>query len=418
MIFRTELLKNNIIKKGSLLILIIQLLFGVLASIKGDVNSYFTTFLVSFVACELVLLYGISQGANQRVIWSVITLLNIGICIQNILGQTSSEKTAGIMFVSLVITVCYAFFDKNYLVDKKFAMYFTSGLGIIASLFLIIFGESINGTKAWLTLGGISLQMSDVIKLTFIYFIALLYSSDFDESTKFKMSSVYLIIISALMVLMNELGTILVVFSVYITFVIMYIQNKKYKLIVLSCVLAGVFAISIMYLFTINYSELLENIGLSKVRIIFEKITERISIWINYDGSKYEDYGYQALKAKQAALIGGWFGTSKYTIHIPVAASDFVFPAILMKLGLVFGLTVIILFFNIYYRINYAKSMLKVASITALCFQAFIMIAGSINFFVMTGLGVPFLSSGGTNTLITYLLVYNILSRSDMTYEK
>ena len=418
MIFRTELLKNNIIKKGSLLILIIQLLFGVLASIKGDVDSYFTTFLVSFVACELVLLYGISQGANQRVIWSVITLLNIGICIQNILGQTSSEKTAGIMFVSLVITVCYAFFDKNYLVDKKFAMYFMSGLGIIASLFLIIFGESINGTKAWLTLGGISLQMSDVIKLTFIYFIALLYSSDFDESTKFKMSSVYLIIISALMVLMNELGTILVVFSVYITFVIMYIQNKKYKLIVLSCVLAGVFAISMMYLFTINYSELLENIGLSKVRIIFEKITERISIWINYDGSKYEDYGYQALKAKQAALIGGWFGASKYTIHIPVAVSDFVFPAILMKLGLVFGLTVIILFFNIYYRINYAKSMLKVASITALCFQAFIMIAGSINFFVMTGLGVPFLSSGGTNTLITYLLVYNILSRSDMTYEK
>lgn len=418
MIFRVELLKNNIFKKGSLLILIIQLLFGVLAAIKGDINSYFTTFLISFVACELVLLYGISQGANQRVIWSIITLINIGICIQNILGQTSSEKTAGIMFVSLVITTCYAFFDKTYSVDKKFAMYLMSGIGIIASLFLIIFGKSINGTKAWLTLGGVSLQMSDIIKLTFIYFIALLYSSDFDESRKFKMSSIYLIIISALMVLMNELGTILVVFSVYITFVVMYIQNKKYKLIVLSCVLSGVLAITMMYLFTINYGELLDDIGLSKLKIVFEKITERISIWINYDGSKYEDYGYQALKAKQAALIGGWFGTSKYTIHIPVAASDFVFPAILMKLGLVFGLTVIILFFNIYYRINYAKSALKVASITALCFQAFIMIAGSINFFVMTGLGVPFLSSGGTNTLITYLLVYNVLSRSDMTYEK
>ena len=413
-----DIIKTDIIKKGSLLILLIQFLFGLLSAVKGDINSYLTTLLVSFAVCESMLMYGVSQGANKRVIWSCITLVNIGICIQNILGQTSSTKSVVIMFVSLCVVVFFAYFDKNYFVKKEALLYILAGFSIIVSLFLIVFGRSINGTKAWLTIGGISLQISDLIKVAFLYFIAVLYSSDYEEKTKFKVSSLFFAIISALLVMMNELGTILVNFSVYITFIIIFIKNKKYKRIIIASIICGIILLSFFYLFTINYGGILDNMGLGKLKIIFEKVTNRISVWINYDGTKYESFGYQALKAKQAALIGGWFGNSEYTIHIPVAASDFVFPAILMKLGLAFGIGVIILFFNIYYRLNYTKSPLKIASVTALCYQAFIMIAGSINFFVMTGLGIPFLSSGGTNTLVTYLLVYNILSRSDITYEK
>ncbi len=413
-----DIFKADIVKKGSLLILLTQFLFGLLSAVKGDINSYLTTLLVTFAVCEFILIYGISQGANKRVIWSCITLVNIGICIQNILGQTSSSKSAVIMFLSLCIVGLYGYFDKNYFVKKETLLYILAGFSIVASLLLIIFGRSINGTKAWLTIGGISLQISDLIKVAFLYFMSVLYSSDYEEKMKFKISSLFFVTISVLMVMMNELGTILVNFSVYITFIIIYIKNKKYKTIIIASIMGGIILLSLFYLITIKFGGILDSIGLAKLRIIFEKVTNRINVWINYDGTKYESYGYQALKAKQAALIGGWFGNSEYTIHIPVAVSDFIFPAILMKLGLSFGIGVIILFFNIYYRLNYTKSPLKIASITALCYQAFIMIAGSINFFVMTGIGIPFLSSGGTNTVVTYLLVYNILSRSDITYEK
>lgn len=415
---RNLIINSNALKYNTLLNFAVQVMFGVLIALKGNLDSYLSIVFILFTVCETVLVYGYLEGANRRLIWAIILLINIGVCIQNILGQTSSIEMGYIMMVCLVATSGYAFVEKRYLFDKKMLMFVSAGFSLFTLLALILFGKSINGTKAWISIGNISIQMSDLVKLAFVYFNALLYSTDYKENVKFKISTIFFVVISGLLILINELGTILVTLVVYLTMIGLFIKERKHKIIVVSSLIIGAFLVAVLYIVTVHYTSVIDSIGLSKLKPIFEKVTDRISVWINFSGTKYEDYGYQALKAKQGALIGGWFGTSEYNIHIPIATSDFIFPAILMHLGLAFGLIVILLFFIIYYRINYAKSTLKIVSLTALCGQAFIMIAGSINFFVMTGLGIPFLSSGGTNTLVTYILTYNILSRRDMTYEK
>lgn len=182
------------------------------------------------------------------------------------------------MIVCLLATSGYAFVERKYLFNKKMLMFVTAGFCLFALLSLILFGKSINGTKAWIIIGNISIQISDLVKLAFVYFNALLYSTDYRENIKFKISTIFFVVISGLLILINELGTILVNLVVYLTMISLFIKERKHKIIVVSSLVIGVILVAVLYIVTVHYTSVIDSIGLSKLKPIFEKVSDRISV--------------------------------------------------------------------------------------------------------------------------------------------
>ena len=127
---RNLIINSNALKYNTLLNFAVQVMFGVLIALKGNLDSYLSIVFVLFTVCETVLVYGYLEGANRRLIWAIILLINIGVCIQNILGQTSSIEMGYIMMVCLVATSGYAFVEKRYLFDKKMLMFVSAGFSL------------------------------------------------------------------------------------------------------------------------------------------------------------------------------------------------------------------------------------------------------------------------------------------------
>ncbi len=122
-----------------------------------------------------------------------------------------------------------------------------------------------------------------------------------------------------------------------------------------------------------------------------------------------EGPGYQIQQSIYAVVAGGLsgtglgFGTPDF---IPLAASDFVFAALLEEMGSVMGLAALAFYMLLVFRLFRVALMLPRAQAferlllvgIAIHFftQVFIMVGGTLNLIPMTGVTLPFLSLGGS----------------------
>lgn len=136
-----------------------------------------------------------------------------------------------------------------------------------------------------------------------------------------------------------------------------------------------------------------------------------------------EGPGYQIQQAIYAIIAGGLggtglgFGTPEY---IPLAASDFIFAAILEELGAAVGLVLLALFVILLLRILRVAMLLPRGQVFErllltgiglhLFTQVFVMVAGTVNLMPLTGVTVPFLSQGGTALTINLLEIGMVLA--------
>ena len=72
-----------------------------------------------------------------------------------------------LLWISVGVGVCLRVMsiDYHFLADHAFLLYALSALLLIGTLF---FGTEINGSRSWLTFGGMSFQPSELAKLTVI----------------------------------------------------------------------------------------------------------------------------------------------------------------------------------------------------------------------------------------------------------
>ena len=348
--------------------------------------------LIFIIYISNLILSKIVSGDNY--IFLIVTMLaSIGII--KIYRINYEQGFKQIIWISLGIVLFFAtyFIVKRIKGWEKLFLYYC-----LASVFLflatLLLGRRFKGAINWISIGGISFQPTEIIKILAILMIASYYTN-YDRFKEKKWGRYYLIGIMYLFVfflfLQRDLGSVLIFCSLFLALQYIYDENRK-------LVLANI--VVLMFSGLLGY-------------VIFPHVRIRFETWIN-PWEYIDTIGYQITQSLFAISEGGFFGTGLGLGHpdfIPEVSKDFIFSAICEEMGILTGIGVIMLFMILVYRgfkisINQRNKFFRIVALgISILFgiQSFIIFGGVINMIPLTGITIPFVSYGGSSMLSSFI---------------
>ena len=268
-------------------------------------------------------------------------------------------------------------------------------LMIVASLALlalpVLIGEEKNGAKNWIALGGMSLQPSEIVKLALLLSLAYTLSR-----RQVILSIVFAGACLGLLMLEKDLGTALLYYGV--TLVMLYAATGSFTLVGLGA-LGGCGAAVVGYQ-------------------MFSHVRTRVAIWQN-PWSDAQGKGFQIVQGLIAIANGGTWGVGLGLGNasiIPESYNDYIFSVIVHEFGLIFGVIVLLMYLAIVVRgvmialraNSRMYSLLAAGCAALIALQMFVIIGGNIKLIPLTGVTLPFISSGGTS-MVSSLCVIGLI---------
>lgn len=379
-------------KSQIFLIFLIHLLSYAVLYLKTEQIRILLLYLAEVIVLQavLVLTQVIYPKINRLVLNNMCLLLTVGFVILTRLNYDKAVRQLQIAAAALAISLILPVVIRKLTILKDGAWFY----GILGLLLLILvagIGKTSYGAKLSLTIAGITLQPSEFVKITFVFFIA----SRLAKSTLFK-DVVITTIVAALhviiLVLSRDLGGALIFFIAYL--IVLYVATKKAGYL-LGGLGAGCAAAMIAYQ-------------------LFSHVQIRVLAWKD-PFSVIDKEGYQITQSLFAIGTGGWFGMGLYQgmpYKIPVVEQDFAFSAIAEELGGIFAVCLIlicvscfIMFVNIAMQIK--NSFYKYTALglgVVYIFQVFLTIGGAVKFVPSTGVTLPLVSYGGSSLVATVMM--------------
>ena len=267
-------------------------------------------------------------------------------------------------------------------------------------------GVYVNGSRRWLSLGGLSFQPSELAKLAVVLYMAttLTYRGRSIRSLIYGIVPV-LLVPGVMFLLILQQPNLSTAGSILITsFVMILIAGAQWRHLLM--MLAGGLAVGGFYAWSAPYRR------------------ERLLSFTD-PFAKMNDEGYQLAQSLIAFGSGGLFGMGlgkgrqKYA-YLPYPESDFIFAIVGEDFGLCGCLAVMALFvcfmlsgMRIAMRCRDKFGALLAAGITcSISVQAFLNMGVVIGILPTTGLPLPFFSAGGTSISITMAAVGILLNIS------
>ena len=353
-----------------------------------------------------------SWAIDQTLILGVVILCSIGlVMVSSATLDYSYEKTGssfhfiarhliymiiGLITASILSRIKLDFFN-DY---SKYFLIMSFALSLI--VFLPGLGKEINGATRWLNLGFITLQVTEISRLFLLIWICS-YLSRNDVNQAFNKCLLMVIILSTILIFQKDLGSIiLLVSSFFALALILGLSLKKF------------FIYFIIVCFAIIPLIILQPYRLARMISFLDP-------WSDPSGT-----GYQLMQSLLAFGKGGFFGLGlgssvQKLFYLPESYNDFILALIAEELGLIFTLLIIIVFYVIFLRIfslakksfinnlNFAGNLSYMIGFL-ITFQAIIHIMVNIGLFPTKGMGLPFISYGGTNLLVMFIC-FGILIR-------
>lgn len=264
------------------------------------------------------------------------------------------------------------------------------GLSIALLLSVLVIGQSVNGARRWINLGGIQFQPSEVAKFTMILMFARLTRNYGARAEKFRFGvlgfGTAMLGILIPLALEKHLSAILLMGMVGV--VMMFVAGTRARWL-----LAGAGAAAV---FVVVYVSLMGYAG------------DRITAWLHPERDP-GDTGYQILQSLYAIGSGGLFGLGfgksrqKY-LYLPFQYNDYIFAVICEELGF-FGAAAIVMLLSAlilrgYWIALHAQdrfsTVLASGLVTLIAVQAVLNLGVVTNLLPSTGIALPFFSYGGT----------------------
>lgn len=309
------------------------------------------------------------------------------------------------------IAMIFAFsFPIVPLMKKHAETIFTVTLILLVIVIIPGLGVKVKGSARWVGLGPFgTLQPTEVMKFALILLLSKSLSMKKEKVATFKEGMLphlgIMIIVSALVMLQPDLGTVLVLASSTF-FLLISAGGNKYQLSGL--VMLGVMAI----------------VGLIMVEPYrMRRITGFLDPFTNSKTS-----GFQTVQSLLALGSGGLFGvglgnSGQKFLYLPERHTDFIFAILGEELGFIGTVTVILLFALLLWRgVKISLSApdtftgLLAAGITfSIILQALLNIGVVSGSLPVTGVTLPFISYGGSSLLFTMFSVGVLLNISRMS---
>lgn len=317
------------------------------------------------------------------------------------------------VILGVVLMFIFSFIDYRFIKSLNRYLYWLGALILIA---VLLFGQTINGTKGWFSIFGFGIQPVEFIKIILIVFLAS-YFSNLATKVKtlkhFLISAISTLILAFLIILQPDFGSSLVILAIWLIMVAMAGFEKKYFIIIglIGILLAGGAWFSFK-----DYQK------------------QRITTFLNPgQESCSKDECYNSFQAIIAVGSGGLtgkgvgFGSQSQLKFLPEAQTDFIFSVVAEEMGFL-GIVLVAAFFAILYfrsfsvlkRVNNDFGIYYILGFCGLVFtHMFVNIGMNIGLLPIVGLPLPFISYGGSSTLSLFMAVgimQNIIIKSKINY--
>ena len=305
------------------------------------------------------------------------------------------KKQLIFIILGLLILYIITHIKTNFYYD--YGKYFLL-LSLIISLLVHIpgLGVTINGATRWINLGFFTLQVSEVSRLFFFIWLSG-YISRNDFNKNYLKIFLFLSILMLAIVSQRDFGSMILLFVAFIIFSFLSHVQIKHLLKVLSLAIIPILLLIVMYPYRI------------------QRLLAFISPWDDPQGS-----GYQIIASQIALSSGGYFGqglgsSMQKLFYLPEQYNDFILAIIGEELGFIFLIFILLLYVIIFWRIiifykitsNVSKfsSNLILGIILLMMIQTVIHVLVNIGLFPTKGMGLPFISYGGTNLLLMFTYI-------------
>lgn len=263
-------------------------------------------------------------------------------------------------------------------------------LSIILLLSVLAVGQSINGAKRWINIGGIQFQPSEIAKFSMILLLARLTKQYGEDAKKFRYGVIgfgcAMLGLLVPLALEKHLSAIMLMGMVGV--VMMFVAGTGTKWLAAGAAAAVAFVL--IYISFMGYAG------------------DRVTAWLHPEQDP-GDTGYQILQSLYAIGSGGLFGLGfgksrqKY-LYLPFQYNDYIFAIVCEELGLVGALLIMALFAATIargYRIalkaaDRFSTVLASGLITLIAVQTVLNLCVVTNLLPSTGIALPFFSYGGT----------------------
>ena len=268
------------------------------------------------------------------------------------------------------------------------------------------FSREAAGAKRWIKIGSFGFQPSELIKVTFIIYLADFISRRKDIINNFSYgllpSLIALLIPMLLILLQPDLGTAIAL--VFVAGIMWFCAGVNYSYFVL----AGLISLPALYflVFSIPYRR--------------ARIFSFLNPWADPKGA-----GFQIIQSQIAFGSGGLFGQGlgqgkQKLFYLPAAHTDFIFSVIGEEMGIIGAIVVILLFILLIWQmikiVHFSNDdffrFLSIGIVSLIALQAVLNIGVSIGMFPTKGLPLPFISYGGSSLIFNMVAIGLLLNVS------
>ena len=292
------------------------------------------------------------------------------------------------VFISILIPLIFKILPR-----LDFFKYIYLFLGLFLLFATLIFGQENGGAKNWISIKGITVQPSELVKILFIFYLASCFSKKDLKIKNLIFPTIMSLLFVVCLVFQTDLGSALIFFMTYLVLIYISTSNSFIVFLGIILVLIGSF---------ISYN-------------IFGHVKTRFDIWLN----PWADISGKGWQIAQSLFAIGTFGLFGSGLNLglpkvmPVVEKDLIFSAICEEFGVLFGIGVMLILIMIFFRgvkialksNNRFLSLVSSGLISLLCFQSFLIIGGVIKFIPLTGVTLPFVSYGGSSMLINFTII-------------
>ena len=302
-----------------------------------------------------------------------------------------------LLFIILGLVILYVITHIKTIFFYDYGKYFLL-LSLILSLLVHIpgLGVTINGATRWINLGFFTLQVSEVSRLFFfIWLSGYICRNDFNKN--YLKIFLFLSILMLAIVAQRDFGSMILLFVAFIIFSFLSHVKIMHLLKVFLLAIIPILLLIVMYPYRM------------------QRLLAFISPWDDPQGS-----GYQIIASQIALSSGGYFGqglgsSMQKLFYLPEQYNDFILAIIGEELGFIFLIFILLLYVIIFWRIiifykitnNVSKfsSNLILGIILLMMIQTVIHVLVNIGLFPTKGMGLPFISYGGTNLLLMFTYI-------------
>lgn len=315
----------------------------------------------------------------------------------------------GIALVVLIMTFDYHISDRGFLVLYLF------NLAFLASV--VILGKEVNGAKSWIRIGPMGIQPSEFAKILLIVTLARHLSKKERLSSFFDLFSSFALVAPplALIMLQPDLGTALVFVAVLFGMLLIAGARPLH----LGAIIGAVVVVVVVWVLLNHFFGV--PLPLKQYQI------DRLTAFVNPERDQH-GAGYNVIQAMTAVGSGRFFGkglfhsTQARLGFLPENHTDFIFAVFGEEFGFFGSFLLLCAYFVLIWRglhvAQHAKDRyggLVAGGIVCMwLFHLLVNIGMNIGIMPITGIPLPFFSSGGSSMMANLMAVgilLNIWSR-------